>query len=72
MERTKQLDIFNNIERKVNFNIHLLKVAKDFCEFNFDKANEISTLFTILEIALAKQKEIASNFDNICLETKLN
>lgn len=71
MNKRKKIEKINSIERNINLNIDLLDVAKDFCEFNFDKAAEISALFTMLEIMLKKQKELATEFDMFLSQIKL-
>ena len=54
-----------NIEEKVNITIDLLEVAKSYCEFHYDKANEVSNIFSILEIVLNNQKLIRNELDSL-------
>ena len=47
-----------SIEEKVVNNINLLEIAKSYCEFNYEKADEIITLSFLLNTILNNQKEI--------------
>ena len=57
-----------NLEEKMYINIDLLKIAKDYCEFNADKSCTTSSLLSLIEIVLNNQKSMAENFDEIMLE----
>ena len=67
MEIGKYIENMNKIEEHVNLSINLLKVAKTYCEYNFDKAGEVSTLNSIIDIVLNEQKTLANDIDSICL-----
>ena len=54
-----------DIEEQININTDLLKVAKDYCEFNIDKSSTIGFLIPLIEIILQNQKNILAHFDNI-------
>ena len=51
------------IERQLNINIDLIEVAKAYCEFNFDKSDELCTLISVFEIILDNQKKITKALD---------
>ena len=63
MKITTELEKLNSFEQKINFNIDLLEVTKCFCDMNYDKAPEITTISTILDVLLTTQKELATDFD---------
>ena len=54
-----------SLEEKLNVNNDLILVAKNYCESNYDKVSEISTLYSMLEIISEKQKEISFVLDEI-------
>ena len=70
MEKFNYVENFNNIEKMIFSNINLLEVARGYCENNYDKAPEIISINTIIEIILEKQKTIASSIDRLLVETK--
>ena len=53
------------LERQLNANTDLLEITKAYCEHNFEKSNELSTLITILEIILDNQKKATKTLDYI-------
>lgn len=65
MEIEKYIEKFNTIEEQITLSIDLLEIAKSYCDCNFDKASEVSTLGAIIGIVLKEQKNLASNFDGI-------
>lgn len=65
MKITTEIDKINDLEQKINFSIDLLEVAKGFCEINYDKASEMSSISTVIEILLKNQKELAGNLDSL-------
>ena len=50
-------------EQKMNTNIDLLEIAKDYCEFNLDKSVTPSTLISLIDIVLQNQKKLINDFD---------
>lgn len=61
MENT--LNKIASIEERITQNVNLLEIAKAYCEFNCDKSDEISSLFSILEIILTEQKKLVSEVE---------
>ena len=59
------IEKISHIEEQITLNIDLLEIAKSYCEHNFDKASEISTLGTIIGIILDEQQRLARSFDGI-------
>ena len=53
------------LEEQLNINVDLLEIAKDYCEFNYDKSSSLSRLLVLLDIILANQKIIAAKLDNV-------
>lgn len=51
------------IERQLNTNLDLIEIAKAYCEFNFDKSDELCTLISVLEIILDNQKKATKALD---------
>ncbi len=66
METEVLIEKISLIEEQITMNIDLLEIAKDYCEYNFDKAREIAALSTIINIILAEQHNLARSFDGIC------
>ena len=62
MEITDELICF---ERKLRFSVDLLEITKGFCELNYDKAPEVSSILTALELLLNEQRDLSSRFDVI-------
>lgn len=56
MKRFNELNCFAELENNILENLNLLKIAKCYCEANFDKSDEIVDLCYLLEIILKKQK----------------
>lgn len=56
-----------DIEQQINVNMDLLKIAKDYCEFNVDNSRKICSLMSLIEIILQNQKSIVSDFDKLTL-----
>lgn len=52
-------------ERKIISCINLLQIAKNYCEYNYDKGNEIVSLGTLLEVILEEENELLNNIDDI-------
>ena len=59
------LEKLSTIEEKIVLSIDLLEIAKNYCEFNFDKGKEISAIGTILEVVLNTQRNLADEIDDI-------
>ena len=53
------------LEEQLNINIDLLKIAKDYCEFNNDNISSTSSLLSLLDIVLENQKIILSKLDKL-------
>lgn len=68
MENLSTLEKITELEQKITSNVDLLEVAKVYCDFNYDKSDEVSTIGAVLEIALENQKEIAKNLDSIIVQ----
>ena len=65
MEMEDLIEKISHIEEQITLNIDLLEIARDYCEYNYDKASEISTLGTIINIILTGQQSLARSFDGI-------
>ena len=52
------------LEQRINTNIDLLEIAKDYCEFNQDKSCA-SSLLSLIEVVLTNQKKLISEFDKV-------
>ncbi|DAB00349.1 TPA: hypothetical protein CPT89_08460 [Candidatus Gastranaerophilales bacterium HUM_11] len=59
------LDTLSTIEEKVMLCIDLLEIAKNYCERNFDKGQELSAVGTILQVVLGEQKSLADSLDEL-------
>lgn len=59
------LDTLSTIEEKVTLCIDLLEIAKNYCESNFDKGQELSAVGTILKVVLDEQKSLADSLDEL-------
>ena len=61
----------NDIEKLLKFEqdfntaTDLLKIAKSYCEHNYDKASEVNSLGTMLEIILDNHKCLSNQLDKI-------
>ena len=51
------------MEEKINLCIDLLEVAKTYCEFNYDKSSELSSVGSLISIILDLEKELANEYD---------
>ena len=65
MEMEDLIVKISHIEEQITLNINLLEIARGYCEYNFDKACEISTLGSLIEIILDNQQNLAKNVDGI-------
>ena len=63
MENT--LNKFTQIEEKITLSLDLLEIAKGYCEYNFDKGQEVAALRSILEILFETQKNLADKIDEL-------
>ena len=59
------LDTLSTIEEKVTLSIDLLEIAKNYCDYNFDKGQELSAVGTILKVVLDEQKSLADSLDEL-------
>lgn len=70
MENILKIKTITSIEEQLNRSNDLLEIAKAYCEYKCDTSDEISTLFSILEIILENQRntvkilESLSNIDD--------
>lgn len=62
------MEKFIDVEQKIATNIDLLEIAKDYCEFNNDKASGISCLMSLIEVMLQNQRNLISDFDKVMVE----
>lgn len=61
-------NILNNLvqlEEKITLSLDLLEVAKGYCEYNFDKGQEVVAICSILEVVLEAQRELADKLDEL-------
>ena len=63
MENT--LNNLIKLEEKITLSLDLLEVAKGYCEYNFDKGQEVVAICSILEVVLEAQKELADTIDSL-------
>ena len=64
MQIKEYTEKFNTIETLITENINLLEIAKTYCDANFDKSNEVSTLSSLISLLLKNQKKLSKDFDN--------
>ncbi len=50
---------------KVTLTLDLLEIAKGYCQYNFDKGQEIVALCSILEVILEAQRYLADKLDEM-------
>ncbi len=65
MENILKIKTIANLEEKISRNTDLLEIAKTYCEFNCDKSDEISTLFSILELIVERQKDTVKSLESL-------
>lgn len=65
MENILKIKTIASLEQKLSRSTDLLEIAKTFCEFNCDKSDEISTLFSILELIVEQQRTTINELDAI-------
>ncbi len=63
MENT--LNNLVQLEEKITLSLDLLEVAKGYCEYNFDKGQEVVAICSILEVVLEAQRELADKLDEL-------
>ena len=56
-----------DIEEQMNINVDLLQIARDYCEYNIENSQATSSLMSLLEIMLQKQRNIVADFDELML-----
>ena len=57
----KNCKIINNtasLEDNILVNLNLIKIAKDYCEYNYENSETTTALFFLLDIIQRNQKEI--------------
>lgn len=59
------LETLNLLEEKVMLSIDLLEIAKNYCEYNFNKGQAVSAIGTLLKIVLDEQKQLADSIDTL-------
>lgn len=62
------MEEFIDFEQKININIDLLEIAKDYCEFNNDRGMSTSSLISLIEIMLQNQKTLIADFDKVMIK----
>lgn len=65
MENMKYIKEITDLEQKLNTGLDLLEVAKTYCEFNYDKADELSAISSVLDVVIQIQKSAAITLDNL-------
>ena len=65
MENMKYIKEITDLEQKLNTGLDLLEVAKIYCEFNYDKSDELSAVSSVLDIVIQIQKSAAVTLDNL-------
>lgn len=65
MELERIAEELSQIEEQITLNIDLLEIAKSYCDYNFDKASEVSSVGAILSVILKEQRALAEKFDSI-------
>ncbi len=65
MENILIIKTIANLEAQLNKGIDLLEIAKTYCEYNCDKSDEISTLFSILELIIKEQKNTVKSLESL-------
>lgn len=68
MELVQGKNIINDLEEQTFLSINLLEVAKTYCDFNYDKSDEITALGSIINIVLKNQKDVARKIDKFLIE----
>ncbi len=63
MENT--LNKYTKLEEKITLSMDLLEVARGYCEYNFDKGQEVVALHSVIELLLETHRDIAEEFDKI-------
>ena len=63
MENILKIKTIASLEEQLSRNVDLLEIAKTYCEFNCAKSDEISTLFSILELIIEQQKNSVNNLE---------
>lgn len=56
-----------DIEEQMNINVDLLQIARDYCEYNIENSHATTSLMSLLEIMLQKQRNIVADFDELML-----
>ena len=67
MKKSQILTNSIEIENLINSCLDLTEIAKTYCEFYYDKANETSALISLLEVVLNNQKVIKTKLDQLLI-----
>ena len=59
------MENISQIEEKININIDLLEIAKDYCEFHNEERKDLCSLMSLIGIVLKNQKMLISYLDKI-------
>ena len=59
------LNKYTKLEEKITLCLDLLEVARGYCEYNFDKGQEVVALHSVIELILETHRDIAEEFDKI-------
>lgn len=59
------LETLTSVEEKITLSIDLLEIAKNYCEYNFDKGQEVSAIGGLLKVVLEEQKQLADCIDDL-------
>lgn len=54
-----------DIEERITQCVDLLKIAKIYCEQNYDKSDEIIAINTLLEVILSNQKVVSDKLETL-------
>lgn len=65
MENILKIKTVASVEEQLSRNIDLLEIAKTYCEFHCAKSDEISTLFSILELVVEQQKNTVNALESM-------
>lgn len=65
MENILNIKTIASLEEQLSRNTDLLEIAKTYCEFNCAKSDEISTLFSILELIVEEHKNTITSLETL-------
>ena len=61
------MDKLIELEEKLTTNIDLLEISRSYCEFNYDKSNELLVLYSMLDVIIHNQRDAMKVLD--CIAT---